>query len=278
MKVDEMTCSDLQRDEFDYIKDRHFYRVTSDKVATQYLSKSSRGPYAFEAQVGYCWSHVTKEVIEYHLDSCDREATPFISVFDNFADALKRAYHFYLRGDERISIVQIDTANLIRAKVIQQDVDALIPISRGVGQGGADEWLSVAELAPALGIDPRMVKRSEWLACGQIAKRRVSAVWPILEGKLFFEQGRWADLVDLFIYYCGRMPDYIRQQSESGRYEYDWENEVFVESERWIRQRVSLPSQHGFSNSGVGLGVATRLPRFTMFGHAGFLRGMVVMD
>ncbi|KAF1850676.1 uncharacterized protein K460DRAFT_19601 [Cucurbitaria berberidis CBS 394.84] len=276
MTFDETMCS-LRRDEFNYTEKRQFYRVTSEQVVTQYLPRSTRGPYVFQAQIGYCWSYVTREAIEQHLKSIDRYATPFISVFDNFADALKRAYHFYLRGDERISIVQIDATELVKSNGIQQNIDALVPTWRGIGNG-IDEWLSVAEIAPALGIHPQLVQRSEWLACGQISNSRFTAAWPIIQGKLFFEQENGQDLVDLFTYYCGRMPDYIRQQSESGRYAYDWDNEVFFETEWSKSERRSSSTQNGFSGAGVGLGVASQLPRFTMFGHAGFLRGMVVMD
>lgn len=191
---------------------------------------------------------------------------------------MRRAYNFYLRGDEKISIVQMNAVDLVRSNAIQQDVDALMPIWQGIGQRGADDWLSVAEIAPALGIRPRLVNSSEWLACGHISRKRCSAVWPIIEGILFFDRARCEDLVDLFTDYCGRMPDCIRQQSSLGRYEYDWENEVFVETGWWKGQRESLQARNGFPSPGVGLGVASRLPRFTMFGHAGFLRGMIVMD
>lgn len=187
---------------------------------------------------------------------------------------MKRAYHFYLRGDERICIVKINAANLVRSDIIEEDTNALIPIWRGLGEG-VDEWLSVAEIAPALDIHPRLIQELEWLACGQVLKCRFSAAWPVMEGKLFFEQGRGEDLVDLFTYCWGRMPDYFRQRSDSGRYMYDWDNEVFLETEWKKSEGTSLSAQNGYSSSNVGLGVASR---FTLFGHAGFLRGMIVLD
>lgn len=46
-----------------------------------------------------------------------------------------------------------------------------------------------------LGLGPHSKKKSEWLACGDISKRRHVATWPFINGKLFINEWEYL-LVD----------------------------------------------------------------------------------
>ncbi|KAF1940525.1 hypothetical protein EJ02DRAFT_423865 [Clathrospora elynae] len=201
------------------------------------------------------------------------------SLFSDFVQALKRAYFLYAQGYEAIQIVQINASSLIRTVQIgsEDGHGSLIPVWQGPA-GGSDNWLCMAEIGPLLGVDPRYVQKSEWLACGSVPSFRYSSAWPIIDGKLFFGEETGEDLVDLFTCVCGHPPDYIRQHENSGRYEYNWESGRFLETD-WWRNRNSSVQQSGLASSRVGLGVAaSRFAHPTIFGHTGYLRGMIVMD
>jgi hypothetical protein len=136
----------------------------------------------------------------------------------------------------------------------------------------------MAEIGPLLDINPRLIRSSEWLACGSIPRHRYSASWPIIAGQMFFEEGKSQDLIDLFAYVCGHPPDYVSQYHDCGRYEYDWNMGMFVETDAWVVQHAS-EYQKGALNGGVGLGLAaSTFARPGLFGYTGYLRGMRVMD
>ncbi len=154
---------------------------------------------------------------------------------------------------------------------------ALLPLWQG-RNSHEDRWLCVADLAPLLEIDTRHSRPSAWLACGSIPKSRYSAAWPIISGRLYFDEERCEDLVDLFTHVCGYVPEQFREHGDSKRYGYDWDDECFVGTEI---SRASSASIRETSVAGVGLGLGLAVSQFarpTPFGYAGYLRGMVVMD
>ena len=154
---------------------------------------------------------------------------------------------------------------------------ALIPLWQGT-KGRIDRWLCMADLGPTLGVDPVYIRPSEWLACGSISKARFSAAWPIIGGRLQFNEERSEDLVDLFARICGHVPELFPEHDVSERYEYDWEGECFVRAERWGDASASI-QETSVAGAGLGLGLAvSQFARPTPFGYAGYLRGMVVMD
>jgi hypothetical protein len=136
----------------------------------------------------------------------------------------------------------------------------------------------MTDLEPLLGIDPRYIRPSEWLACGSISRARFSASWPIIGGRLYFNEGRSEDLVDLFTYVCGYEPDRFREHDGFEHHEYDWDDGCFVRTEEW-RTSTSSIRETSVAGAGLGLGLAvSQFARPTPFGYAGYLRGMVVMD
>ena len=177
-------------------------------------------------------------------------------------------------------ILQIEVPDLVRTIQAGSGVDDefLLPVWQNPGRSN-DKWLCMAEIGPVLGIDPRSIRSSEWLACGHVLRSRFSAAWPIIEGKLFFEQGNGEDIIDLFTYVCGREPDYVRQDIVASRYTYDWDTRVFLDTTEWNRQESSAQVGGGFASANVGLGyAASHSTRSVLTGHIGFLRGMIVMD
>jgi hypothetical protein len=136
----------------------------------------------------------------------------------------------------------------------------------------------MADIRPLLAIDPKYIRPSQWLACGSISKSRYSAAWPIMSGRLYFDEEKSEDLVDLFTDVCGYAPDRYRERDLSERYEYDWDDECFVGVGRWPTSSASI-QETTVAGAGLGLGLAaSHFARPTPFGYAGYLRGMLVMD
>ena len=175
-------------------------------------------------------------------------------------------------------MVQIQASGLMTNFVSSAGVhSAVIPLWQGM-KGREDRWLCMADLGPLLGVDPTYIQPSKWLACGSISKARFSAAWPIINGRLYLDEERSKDLVDLFTHTCGYVPGHFRERDASERYEYDWDDGCFVGTERW---RDASASIQGTSVAGAGLGLGLAVSQFarpTPFGYAGYLRGMVVMD
>jgi len=194
------------------------------------------------------------------------------------AAALREAYDLCVRGHEAIQIVQIQASGLVTDLVSSAgNHSALIPIWQGT-KGREDRWLCLADLGPLLGVDPMYIRSSEWLACGSISKARFSAAWPIIGGRLYFNEGRSEDLVDFFARVCGYVPELFPEHDVSERYGYDWDDECFVGTGRWRDASASI-QETSVAGAGLGLGLAvSQFARPTPFGHAGYLRGMVVMD
>jgi len=136
----------------------------------------------------------------------------------------------------------------------------------------------MADLGPTLGVNPIYIRPSEWLACGSISKARFSAAWPIIGGRLYFNEETSEDLVDLFTHVCGHVPERVLGHDTSERYEYDWDDGCFVGTRRWSDASASI-QETSVAGAGLGLGLAvSQFARPTPFGYAGYLRGMVVMD
>jgi hypothetical protein len=78
-------------------------------------------------------------------------------------------------------------------------------------------------------------------------------------------------------YFCGQPPDYVREHETSGRFAYDWHHGTFFEEEEWTRNKVS--ARGTVAGAGVGLNLAVSSFAWpSMFAHAGYLRGMIIMD
>lgn len=136
----------------------------------------------------------------------------------------------------------------------------------------------MAEIGPVLGIDLRLVSAAEWLACGFISSSRYSGAWPIINGNLYIQEGRSEDLGTLLTRVSGRAPDHIVESVRYDHYDYDWDHRVFIE-------RKSLGASSGpnhcigVAGTSIGLGIAAScFARPTVFGYAGYLRGMKIVD
>ncbi|KAH7351377.1 hypothetical protein BKA66DRAFT_553916 [Pyrenochaeta sp. MPI-SDFR-AT-0127] len=273
MKFDDTMSSLSQHNRIKHINGGCFYRVTSERSASIYHPRLSRNPYLFEAQGEFCSHEVNVEAIQAHLYGDDRHATSFVSLFDNFADAFKRAYQLHLRREEKILIVQIDASDMIQCQSISNS-GHLIPIWKSNRRFG-DEWLSMAEVGSILGIEPRYVCKSEWLARGHVPSYRFSAAWPVVGDKLFFDQGRGEMLATLFTHCFGHIPDFVQHNQDSGRHVYDWDVEAFVETDWWKNQRAGNQFVEGHP---MVAAIGFQRSRLAWYGYAGFLRGMIVMD
>ncbi|KAH6868690.1 hypothetical protein BKA58DRAFT_387412 [Alternaria rosae] len=274
-----MLSSDLPQDEIiDGFEGPYFYHVFSEHSATSYQLRFSVGASLFQSRCDFSLSYLSLDCIEEYLRLRDSRASPFITVFSDFAAALCEAYDLYVRGHEAIQIVQIQASGLVAVLVSSAgNHSAMIPIWQGT-KGREDRWLCMADVGPLLGLDLIYIRSSEWLACGSISKDRFSAAWPIIDGRLHFNEGRSEDLVDFFVRVCGHLPECYPEHDASERYEYDWEGECFVGTERWHDASASIQET---SVAGVGLGLGLAVAQFarpTPFGYAGYLRGMVVMD
>lgn len=191
-----------------------------------------------------------------------------------------RAYQLHLQGSSAIQILRLNVSDLFQTlRTGSEDSgDSFIPVWIGPAPNSG-EWLCMAEVVPLLGIDPWYIRPSEWLSCGPVLPSRLSAVWPIIGERLFFEEGTGHDLVALFTRTCGRMPDRIRSAMTTNRYEYNWNDNAFDVRQVFGVKPLTLRARGRFPTSALGLGVAAlSFTRPTSFGHAGFLRGMVIMD
>ncbi|CAN9379016.1 unnamed protein product [Alternaria alternata] len=224
---------------------------------------------------GLCFYHVFSELsaTTYHSRS-----TTGSRLLQADSEALQEAYDLHVRGHEAIQVVQIQASDLVTTLVGASGIHcALVPLWHG-RRGGEDQWLCMADIGPLLDIDPRCIRPSEWLACGSIPRSRYSAAWPIIGGRIYFDEGSDKDLVDLFMDVCGYAPDRFREHNDFQRYEYDWDEECFVGTESWRTSGASI-QETGVAGAGLGLGLAvSQFARPTPFGYAGYLRGMVVMD
>ncbi|KAL6160821.1 hypothetical protein ACJBU6_01338 [Exserohilum turcicum] len=276
----------LQNDYHHHLDGPYFYRVTSEYSATLFhipAQSAARGQKKclFQTTCAFDYSHLSGECIQEHLRLRDSGPSPFISVFDDFAEALRVAYTFYLRGHEAIQIVQIDASNLMASLEvgIGNSHDAVIPVWQGNLGGSLQEdiWLRVMDIGPLFALDPKLMRSSEWLACGSIVAPRYSASWPVLAGELFFEETYGEELVHLLEDHCGCAPEYFREETDmAAKYAYDWTERRFLEITPRDRPGVSYG---GIPTAGVGLNpVSSIFARPTLFGYAGYLRGMIVMD
>jgi hypothetical protein len=173
----------------------------------------------------------------------------------------------------------MDASNLFRSDYIGSgaDEDFLVPVWQGDRSHG-DDWLCMTDVAPLLNVDLRQMRASEWLSCGSIPRCRYLAAWPIIGGKLHFEEQKSEDLEELLTYLCGQTLDYVQEYEDSGRFEYDWDERVFFEKEDWDGRSES-GHQSGLTSARVGLDLAaSRFASSPTFGYAGYLRGMIIMD
>jgi hypothetical protein len=146
------------------------------------------------------------------------------------------------------------------------------------GDSHEDEWLRMADISPLLGIDPGHLRASEWLSCGSIARFRYLAVWPIIEGRLHYEEQKSEDLEELLASVCGMSRENVQVYDDSGSFEYDWNGRTFFKKEEWDERSGSV-DRSGLPSASVGLDLAaSRFARPSVFGYAGYLRGMIIMD
>ncbi|KAL8784970.1 MAG: hypothetical protein Q9213_003631 [Squamulea squamosa] len=155
-----------------------FYRVAHNRSFTIY-----HPVYGFESKGHYHMnpSHfITKRKVQGHLTWSDRpnEPTPFISVFDNYNDADKRAREFIEDGHRGVVIAEIDTMEL-QASILTLDT-AEGSVNLQIWQTPArDTFISVLALRQALHLEFWMGQASEWLALDTIPNDLISRVWTV---------------------------------------------------------------------------------------------------
>ncbi|MCJ1474802.1 hypothetical protein MMC13_003462 [Lambiella insularis] len=150
------------------------YRVQHQTSFTRY--EPSIG---FEANVVYwmAYSHwFNGKKVREHLDWNSRplEPSPFISLFDNLADAKKRASFHRSRGDRDVFVAQIDTSRCIQHRLSIQFLDGPIEMNGWIHPETKTMLFPMREVGGKLRLEPGTVQRSEWLALGCIPQEMVT--------------------------------------------------------------------------------------------------------
>jgi hypothetical protein len=84
------------------------------------------------------------------------------------------------------------------------------------------------------GTDPRHYRKLEWLGCGQITEKQNIATYPVINGKLFFDNTRRVKLDDQISWFSQGNTDVRVKRGDLSqeRYivdsEWDWEREGHV--------------------------------------------------
>ncbi|KAF1994044.1 hypothetical protein P154DRAFT_539914 [Amniculicola lignicola CBS 123094] len=187
VKMVTLRASRPQPQDDNTIKEGAFYRVQHRDSATIYYPPPDDPDHFFEARTAFQWEHLSRSRIERHLVGTDRGMpySPFISVFDNLEDALRRGEILEARGNQGTSIHMISAANLSR-RFTRAEMPAInVPVWVDPVNGDDAEhdlWLSMKELGPEMGIDSRLVLKGEWLACGHVLQKRWQKKAQLWEG------------------------------------------------------------------------------------------------
>lgn len=134
----------------------------------------------FESNGHYCiaYSHwLNRQKVNRHLDWQDRsvEPSPFISVFDNKANALKRVQHHLQRCHQRVLMAQISSQLLTptHLEINFKEKTVHLPV-------WTDErdtvFISTSDLRRYLQIDFATSDSSEWLALDYIPGWRIAGI------------------------------------------------------------------------------------------------------
>ncbi|CBX99086.1 predicted protein [Plenodomus lingam JN3] len=237
-------------------------------------------PYILQPPCTFSPPHVAKHVIEAHFSRplawAQINPSPFITVFDDFASALHTAYTAHTAaGATRIQIIRLNIPDLIPISTPILD-DEQASYTTLYSPSTHCQLLHVPSLAAELDLGPVYTRRlSEYLACAPIPRSVMSAAWPVIGGRLFYEEEEegW-DVRDLLGEVGGRVEGDnggLRRDEEEreGGMVYDWEERVFVEARGFEQPNECVMAGAANLSSEVGPG---------LFGYDGFLRGTRVVD
>lgn len=190
------------------------------------------------------------------------------------AKALRRAVSLYLRGDQAILIVRLHSLDLVAEGVLSLSNDSSFSLPIWSDPDSDETWLHVPQVAYIFDIPYDHTVHPDWLAHGHVLRQRLSAIWPVIDGNLFYDRVSSENLVDLFNEVCQN--DVVDDRDETGeaKYWYDWDEHVFeaVESRPQYMPAAPTSITPGPGKSGSAFG---SLP---FFDFAGYLRGMLVID
>jgi len=150
------------------------YRVQHERSFTHY--EPSIG---FVAK-GFYWmdySHwFNPRKVRKHLDRDDRslEPSPFISLFDNLADAERRASFHRKRGDSNVFVAQIDMSEFERYCLSIQFLEGSIEIHGWIHPRERTKLFSMQEIGRKFHIEFSIIQRSEWLALESIPPEMIT--------------------------------------------------------------------------------------------------------
>ncbi|KAL4931888.1 uncharacterized protein BDV17DRAFT_227850 [Aspergillus undulatus] len=144
-----------------------FYRVQHDRSYTIFNPQDgfeSNGhylmPYSFWINNGRIRSHLM-------WGDSPVEPTPFISVFDDIAEARKRVRHHQCRGDTGIFIAEIDTSSLCPKILDIEFADITIQLPAWANNQGTT-FISSRVVREHLRIQNCIFQDSEWFALDYI--------------------------------------------------------------------------------------------------------------
>jgi hypothetical protein len=140
------------------------------------------------------WLNMSK--ITKHLnwnDKSSEETTPFISLFDSegrnppnkrrldlpdiwTGDAVTRARFLQDRGYQNVRIISINTSRLHLTTLPVQFSNETMNLPVWMDGATGTVYMAMADIGPLLGVDYRIVQRSEWLATGCVPVQAIIRV------------------------------------------------------------------------------------------------------
>ncbi|KAK4140386.1 uncharacterized protein C8A04DRAFT_14975 [Dichotomopilus funicola] len=152
----------------------NFYRVQHDQSFTEYDDGR------FESKAHYVMNYhhwVNAKKFHQHLDWKSRveaEYSPFISVFDNKADAKERARFHLERGCKGVFIAQISSQSLRPTTLEIESSEKIVNLPAWEDPVTGCIFLSTPDVRLYLGVDSRQSSVSEWFALDCISEELIT--------------------------------------------------------------------------------------------------------
>lgn len=104
------------------------------------------------------------------------EATPYISLFDNFDDAFKRAQFHVKKGCQGVFIAEIKPKSLVKTEwgIGFANEDVMLPVWESEER---DAFIATSAIREHLRVDFRISQVSEWFAVNYIPSDMIRIVW-----------------------------------------------------------------------------------------------------
>ncbi|KAI1258881.1 hypothetical protein F5Y18DRAFT_433900 [Xylariaceae sp. FL1019] len=145
----------------------HFFRVQHDRSFTLWSDVAG-----FESRAHYLmdYSYWITPKLNLHLcwENRSSEPTPFISVFDNEADAYSRALFHAKRKDRNVFIAKITVPKLEATFLLIRFQEGTVQLPAWEDRSSGCVFLSTADVRKHLKIPQAISQLSEWFALDEI--------------------------------------------------------------------------------------------------------------